>query len=199
MSDRVKIRAEVQRLRRELGEQRDVNLDELIAYIDSMPEETASEDLVEELDNFLKDPVFGKLINRYAGIALARHFTEWGRNHFEDKSEMVSEDLEKEIKRYINEEVTVTSENVVVSKHHEFRNFYVENLVDAARHFAEWQKQRMMKDAVEAIVSQVPCLNEIIFRNPASVQWGYLPSEMNKLGVEKGDKVKIIIVKENTL
>lgn len=41
MSDRVKIRAEVQRLRRELGEQRDVNLDELIAYIDSMPENLA--------------------------------------------------------------------------------------------------------------------------------------------------------------
>lgn len=43
MSDRVKIRAVVQRLRRELGEgeQRDVNLDELIAYIDSMPENLA--------------------------------------------------------------------------------------------------------------------------------------------------------------
>lgn len=41
MSDRTKIRAVVQRLRRELGEQRDVNLDELIAYIDSMPENLA--------------------------------------------------------------------------------------------------------------------------------------------------------------
>lgn len=41
MSDRAKIRAVVQRLRRELGEQRDVNLDELIAYIDSMPENLA--------------------------------------------------------------------------------------------------------------------------------------------------------------
>lgn len=60
--------------------------------------------------------------------------------------EPASEDLEKEIKRYINEEVIVTSENVVISKHHEFHNFYVENLVDVARHFANWQKKQMMNE-----------------------------------------------------
>ena len=61
---------------------------------------------------------------------------------------------------------------------------------------AQWQKKQMMKDAVEAVVSQVPCANEIIFRNPASVSYWYLPSEMNRLGINKGDKVKVIIVKE---
>ena len=61
---------------------------------------------------------------------------------------------------------------------------------------AQWQKEQMMKDAVEAVVSQVPCANEIIFRNPASVSYWYLPSEMNRLGINKGDKVKVIIIKE---
>ena len=57
-------------------------------------------------------------------------------------------------------------------------------------------KEQMLKDAVEAVVSQVPCSNEIIFHNPASVSYWYLPSEMNRLGLNKGDKVKIIIIKE---
>ena len=60
----------------------------------------------------------------------------------------------------------------------------------------DWFKDQMMKDAMEAVVSQVPCANEIIFRNPASVSYWYLPSEMNRLGINKGDKVKVIIIKE---
>ena len=39
--------------------------------------EPACEELEKELDEFLKDHVFGKLINRNAGLALARHFAEW--------------------------------------------------------------------------------------------------------------------------
>ena len=38
MSDKETIRKKVQSLRFELGEQRDINLDELIAFIDAMPE-----------------------------------------------------------------------------------------------------------------------------------------------------------------
>lgn len=58
------------------------------------------------------------------------------------------------------------------------------------------EHEKLMKDAVDAVVSQVPCANEIIFRNPASVNYWYLPSEMNRLGLNKGDKVKLIIVKD---
>ena len=39
--------------------------------------EPVCEELEKELDEFLKDHVFGKLINRNAGLALARHFAEW--------------------------------------------------------------------------------------------------------------------------
>ena len=58
--------------------------DKLLSFIDSLHEEPASEDLEEELDNFLKDPVFGKLINRNAGIALARHFAEWQKQQIKE-------------------------------------------------------------------------------------------------------------------
>lgn len=67
-------------------------LQELLLFIDSLPKEsgcevnftTKNENLVEEVDNFLKDQVFGKLINRYAGIALARHFAEWQKQKMKD-------------------------------------------------------------------------------------------------------------------
>lgn len=62
------------------------------------------------------------------------------------KENPASDDLEEEIKRYINEDVIVTNEDVVISKHHEFHNFYVENLAEVARHFAEWQKQKDLED-----------------------------------------------------
>ena len=73
----------------------------------------------------------------------------------------------------------------------------VDNLVRIhAPELLKLAKKELMKEAVEAVVSQVPCANEIIFRNPASVSYWYLPSEMNRLGINKGDKVKVIIIKE---
>jgi hypothetical protein len=61
----------------------------------------------------------------------------------------------------------------------------------------EKMKKQMMTKSIEAVVSQVPCSNEIILYNPSSVDKYYLPQEMNKLGLNKGDKVKLIIIKED--
>lgn len=56
-------------------------------------EEPASEDLVEEYDNYFKKHEMDIVLNPYTNCKdIARHFAEWGRNHFEDKSEMVSEE-----------------------------------------------------------------------------------------------------------
>lgn len=61
----------------------------------------------------------------------------------------------------------------------------------------EKMKEEMMTKSIEAVVSQVPCSNEIILYNPSSVDRYYLPQEMNKLGLNKGDKVKLIIIKDD--
>jgi hypothetical protein len=58
-------------------------------------------------------------------------------------------------------------------------------------------KEEMMTKSIEAVVSQVPCSNEIILYNPSSVDKYYLPQEMNKLGLNKGDKVKLVIIKND--
>lgn len=45
MTDKEKILAEIERLINELGEQRDINLEDLRDFINSLPEETISKDL----------------------------------------------------------------------------------------------------------------------------------------------------------
>ena len=63
-------------------------------------------------------------------------------NHFEDKSEMVNEDLEEEINKYITGNPAFADEPIP-------RNLFDYCIIAAARHFAEWQKQKAMQDFLE--------------------------------------------------
>lgn len=113
--------------------------------------EIVIEDLVEEVDNLLKDPVFGKLINRNAGIALARHFAEW--------------------QKYQMKEVLQTE--------------YEKGRFD--------MREEMMKDALDCSI--------IIHPNDRFANYSisaYIPP-LHKAStyISNGDKVKIIIVKED--
>ena len=50
-------------------------------FIASLRQEQLEVNLVTEYDEqFYSDPVYGKLVNRNAGIAIARHFYELGKN-----------------------------------------------------------------------------------------------------------------------
>lgn len=60
---------------KERGTWKGVDVDKFIDEVRGR--EPVCEELEKELDEFLKDHVFGKLINRNAGLALARHFAEW--------------------------------------------------------------------------------------------------------------------------
>ena len=125
MTDKQKIRAEVERLKMEYDKEsifrtvrgdtaREV-LDKLLSFIDSIPEEPVSEGIENELERFAYslphsadgfwpkdiDPKSVRARTKYGVrhawsyekvMVIARHFAEWGRNHFEDKSEMVSEE-----------------------------------------------------------------------------------------------------------
>lgn len=61
--------------------------------------EPVSEDLEKEVDSFLDDPVFGNLINRNAGIALARHFAQWSLEQVKksDISQPVAETCKEKV------------------------------------------------------------------------------------------------------
>ena len=60
---------------------RESELEKVLLLIDSLQQEQPEVDLVTEYDEqFDSDPVYGKLANRNAGIAIARHFYELGLN-----------------------------------------------------------------------------------------------------------------------
>lgn len=98
----------------------------------------------------------------------------WAKYH--QKEESVSEDLEDEITRYCNPILKELRDTL--NKHQE----YVFDLGVVARHFAEWQKQQMMKDAVESsVAADLYGLNIGIKCNPDKFKFG--------------EKVKIIVLK----
>lgn len=107
------------------------------------------------------------------------------------KQEPVSEDSEQAAEKYARAEYNRKNPAILPER---CRGCYAP-IKYGFKAGAQWQRDQMMKNAVEAVVSQVPCANEIILRNPSSVSYWYLPSEMNRLGVNKGDRIKVIIIK----
>lgn len=91
--------------------------------------------------------------------------------------EPVNEDLEEELHSWIRENC-------------DDNGFF--NQLELARHFAEWQKQQMMKDAVDAQVFQAHDIDK------AYEGYVYIVSNQFKgLNLLPPNKVKIIIVKED--
>lgn len=112
----------------------------------------------------------------------------------EVQKEPVSEELEEAA-------ITAADEDMqgrqIMEESNENRQLYSRIFRRGFKDGAKWKKEQLMAKAIDAVISQVPCSNEIILYNPASVHFSYLPQEMNKLGVNKGDKVKVIVIKED--
>lgn len=89
-------------------------------------------------------------------------------------SQPASEDLEQEIDRFFN------TEGIPVT---------VGALRDTARHFAQWQKEQMMRDAIDAAIVEVT-----VGRTGSDLD--LLISIPESLGLKDGDEVKVIINKE---
>ena len=89
------------------------------------------------------------------------------------QEEPVSEDLEKEIEQYEES-----------FRHKSTQMGYKET----ARHFAQWQKEQMMSEAIDALVHT--------FDN-GYVRVGTQLLDNNKYGLKVGEKFKVIIVKED--
>ena len=77
------IKAEIERRIKSLNKDRVFNhlqikeLESLLSFLDTLGVKEV--DLEKEYDNeFFKDPVFDKLVNRNAGIVIAKHFYELG-------------------------------------------------------------------------------------------------------------------------
>ncbi len=77
----------------------------------------------------------------------------------------------------------------------------VDKIIESAEDHAyfaglEKMREKIMAKAVDAVVSQVPCANEIIFYSPhITYKNSNIVTDMMDLGLEKGDLVKLIVVK----
>ena len=88
------------------------------------------------------------------------------------QEEPVSEDLIEELKKIVNIRECV-SQGVPVIK--------------IARHFANWQKEQMMKDAVDGTAQTYLPFESIRF----------IGKPLRELGLKTNNPVKVIIIKEN--
>ena len=102
-----------------------------------------------------------------------------GREQAEEKKEMTDEEaLEAEINRWYDDEASKEFEQVLWA-----------DTCNCARHFANWQREQMMKNAVDGKVHESVDPDSVWV-----VQDGWVSSK--ERGLVAGDRVKLIIVKE---
>jgi len=101
------------------------------------------------------------------------------------QEESASENLEKEIQRYTEQK-----------KLSDVR-FLVPGI---ARHFANWQKQQMMKNCLDYTIMKAQYCDEHLppLKDLATLPLiRFSPAKLLERGLKVGDKVKVIIIKED--
>ena len=98
-----------------------------------------------------------------------------------------SDDLEKEIDDYTNSNFSECEDGVLISDAYSMELTLLD-VAPMARHFAQWQREQMMKDAIEGKVVAV--------RNTMSDKLHTYPWVELEAQLSKNDKVKVIIIKE---
>lgn len=121
---------------------------EILQFIDSLPEEPASEDLEEEIDRCYKSRNDLMMTRRQFG-ELIHHFAEWQKKQDQETIELAEDHA---------------------------------MLADMMK-----EREEIMKDAVDATILDV---------DAQTIEFGLWPEKL-LLDIKEGDKVKIIIIKEN--
>lgn len=187
-----------------------LELIDILAWLDTLEsEKPMQEGLEEEIKSWIP-PIKVKVDEDVRGIMkhirewgelIARHFAEWGylraaekfdeieynRQRAEEKP-MEQDGLEEELERFIasGKSVTVDDYGTYKVSYHDFKK--------VARHFAEWQKEQMMKEAIHYVVQDDLDSHGASYNIPF-IRLGTIALKPKGIGV--GDKVRIIIVKED--
>ncbi len=122
----------------------------------------------------------GQYVGLQAKIALCEELLEAAKTILKEPA---SEDLEKELKHYCNDYY-----NCDYPKQLEEENCseVMPHIVSAAKHFAQWQKEQMMKDAIEG---KVVAVKTTMSDRPHTYPWIEVETHLYK-----NDKVKVIIL-----
>ena len=172
------IKAEVERLK-ESGCASPISVcDDLISLIESLEKEHVSESIDD-----LEISCDAELCFAHSGCKFYNPNKKSNVNHcigglpLQLRQKPVSENLEKEAERFI--------------KTKEFAECKESPVLCVARHFANWQKQLMMKNAVQGYVNAE-------YQDVVSVKSGAIAGEeRKKLGLHLCAKIKLIIIKED--
>ena len=167
----------------------------ILLFIDSIPE---NNNLIWHKSN--ESPIKGKLCLYETNQKIVdlihsngKEMPDWC-NNLDDllkidshPEEPASEDLEEEI-----DKIWKTCNPIDEGMGVETANIHIEQFDDIAKHFVEWQKQQMIKNAVDGCVS--PIVKEDVSSHNLFISTPQLYKELQKY--KDGDKLKIIIVKE---
>lgn len=108
------------------------------------------------------------------------------------QKESISEDLEEEITDYINKHYHIRYDETLDVGNDSINSY---DFADAARHFANWQKEQMMAKAVDAEILEIPD-NDYSICEHTHLELFVEPSTLEKKGFKENDKVKVIVIKE---
>lgn len=148
---------------------------DLLSFIDSLPEQP--DGLEEEVKRYWKEEMPFVLKSDLNDIA--RHFYELGQ---QSRPKISDNSLEEEIAEMYQ---ALFGTDIINRK----EMLYLETFNAIARHFSEWQKAKMMEEAVEGRIGQAGFHNSIYIKEP---EWCDTLDKLNN-----GDKVRVIVIKED--
>ena len=197
------IKAEIERRIKELNKDKYISADAqvcrtrelnyLLRFISTLEsEKPMQEGLEEEIERYLSTEwELDEDLNKDAPIyiydctwddlkILARHFAKWGAEHFRDTTKMISGSSE------IPNNLEEAAEEYIKKGKYLPEGFVVRPAFIAG---AKWDREQMMKEAVEGTVMATKCGDK--YQQLLITDWN------SSDGLHNGDKVRIIIVKEN--
>ncbi len=193
-----KIRAEIERRKKRnkeeyapdgLFEEQD-NLAKLLSFLYELEKEEKpipAEGLEEDVKSWFFNEISSKINVEHT---MYYYFRECARRYYElgrQSKPKVCEGLEKAAIAYSTEDAGLNPNGTEKTQ-------VIQEEVDAFKAGAKWQKEQMLKEAVEGVVVE---LGETYKDQSISVDAKELNQVLQPLRLEAGDKVRIIIVKED--
>lgn len=160
------------------------SMNELLSFIDTLPDEPISEYLEEAAVSYCFDN--GLNLSPMVATDFARHFAEWGAEHLRDTTKMSPEDLK---------EAAVDTADGLLAKPKDYelsaRADYWNGAHDGFIAGAEWMKAKMTEGAVEGEVCILPgYVAYVKEKNNESLKQYLLDN------FKTGDEVRIIILQK---
>lgn len=181
MTDKEKIRAEIERLKKENNGSPLSVCNDLLSFIDSMPVEPKFKvgDVVRSKNNTILTIIGMGQYCYHCDNDYSFGFNI--QDEFELVEESASDDLEEVAGNYAMNEL-----NVFGNQDGWTENGAVYDMIKAtARHFAIWQKQQIMNNATDGYIDQVE------YPGSTLIQLSENPKDFNN-----GEDVKVIIIKK---